>query len=166
MSPRHQFCRVAPLIVAVLLAFVSLRASAQTNQQRTPSPAELARAYEQSCIANLRTINVAQTTYSYWGENRFRGFARILGELGPQGLGFLDPVIASGKADDYRYQLTPEHTDHNQPVRHYTIVARPIKMLVNDQKSFFTDETGFIRYTSKNRDATSRDALIQASSPQ
>lgn len=54
-----------------------------------------------------------------------------------------------------RFKLIPEHTKASQPIRHYTITARPIKRLVKNQKSYFTDETGLIRFTTENR-ATAR----------
>jgi hypothetical protein len=152
MKLRFRFFRSRALIAAVSFAFVS--ASAQATQETAP-PEKLAKAYEESCISNLRSINVAQGTY--WGGDPTKGYARTLRELGPAGVGFLEPVIASGKKDDYRYQLIPEHTAHNQPIMHYTITARPIKRLMKDQRSFFTDETNVIRFTTENRAATAAD---------
>jgi hypothetical protein len=46
------------------------------------------------------------------------------------------------------------------PVIKYTVSARPIKLLVKGQRSFFTDETGVIRSTSKNRKAMAADPPI------
>jgi hypothetical protein len=43
---------------------------------------------------------------------------------------------------------------------HYTIGARPIKRLAKNQKSYFTDETGIIRFTQENRPATVSDRPV------
>ncbi len=122
------------------------------------------RAYEEVCVSSLRVINVAQG--SYWGGDSGKGYARTLKELGPAGVGFLEPVIASGTKDDYRFRLVPEHTGTNRSIMHYTITARPIKRLVKDQRSFFTDETGVIRFTTENRAATIADPPLDSAARQ
>jgi len=116
-------------------------------------------AYEKACILSLRTINTAQVTYR--GGDETKGFARTLRELGPKGAGILEPIIANGKKDGYRFRLTPELTAPGSPVQRYTVIAQPLKRLVKNQRSFFTDESGVIRFTTENRSATSSDAALE-----
>ena len=82
-----------------------------------------------------------------------------------EALAILDSVAASGKKDGYHFRLLPERTTHNQAIRHYTIEAWPIKRLVKNQRSFFTDETGVIRFTTENRTAKNTDPLLDVPSP-
>jgi len=115
--------------------------------------------YEESCVGNLRTLNTAQVTY--WGGDAKKGFARSLKQLGPRGEDLIEQVLATGKKDGYQFVLTPGPVDANGAIRHYTISARPSKVLVKGQRSFFTDETGVIRSTPENRAATASDPSIQ-----
>ena len=110
-------------------------------------------------VGNLRTLNTAQVTY--WGGDAKKGFARSLKQLGPRGEDLIEQVLATGKKDGYQFVLTPGPVDANGAIRHYTISARPSKVLVKGQRSFFTDETGVIRSTPENRAATASDPSIQ-----
>jgi hypothetical protein len=118
-----------------------------------------AKAYEETCVGSLRTLNTAQATY--WGGDPQKGYARSLKQLGPRGEGMIEPVLASGKKAGYRFILIPGTADSNGAIRHYTISARPLKVLVEGQRSFFTDESGVIRSTRENRAAKASDPAIQ-----
>jgi hypothetical protein len=131
----------------------SLIANAQQGDDRALK--ERVKASEDACVLTLRTINTAQVTYR--GGNETKGFARTLRELGPKGEGMLEPVITSGKKRGYRFRLTPQRTSSDKPVEHYIVTAWPMKRLVKNQRSFFTDETGVIRFTTEDRLATSAD---------
>jgi hypothetical protein len=78
----------------------------QSKQSGGPNQQELAKTYEEMCVLHLRTINTAQGTYR--GGDPTKGFAPTLKELGPSGTGILEPVIASGKKDGYRYRPIAE----------------------------------------------------------
>lgn len=153
------------LSAAVGLVLASVLASAQVNvpgARVADGGSDLERrvqAEEESCISNLRTINVAQGTY--WGGDAKKGFARGLKQLGPKGAGLIEPVLASGKKNDYRFRLMPEPADSSRPVTHYVVVARPVKRLAKGQRSFYTDESGVIRFTSENRAAKVDDPPIK-----
>jgi hypothetical protein len=159
------FLRKFAIVILVLSRLLVLQGESTWSGQTTgPSQQELTRAYETSCVSNLRAINGAQG--AYWGGDPVKGYARTLKELGPTGAHFLEPVIASGKKDGYRFRFVPEHTARNQPIRHYTITASPLKRLVKDQRSFFTDETGVIRFTTENRAATPADPPLDSAARQ
>jgi hypothetical protein len=119
-------------------------------------------AYEKSCVATLRMLNVAEGTY--WGGDTAKGYARTLRELGPAGSGMIDAVTASGEKGGYRFRLVSERTGTNRPIKHYAITARPVKRLAKDQRSFVTDETGIIRFTKENREATISDPPLDSPS--
>jgi hypothetical protein len=145
-------------LLAIALASPLLR-TVGAQVAGTDSDAEQkVKAYEESCIGNLRTINVAQGTY--WGGDPKKGFARNLKNLGPKGEGLIVQALASGRKDGYHFILRPMPTETSKPVSRYTISARPIKLLVKDQRSFFTNETGLIRSTAENRAATAADPPI------
>ena len=139
-----------------LIAFITMQA--EPRQVSSPSVRDQVTADESSCVATLRVINVAQATY--WGGDPAKGYASSLSELGPTGSGILDSVVASGKKGGYSFRLFPK-TGH-RPIKRYIIIARPVKRLVKDQRSFFTDETSVIRFTTKNRSATAADPPLDA----
>ena len=147
-------------VICLSLLFASLSNAAQTRQATGPDPQERAKAYEESCILALRTINVAQGTY--WGGDPAKGYARTLEELGPTGAGLFEAVLASGNKDGYRFRLNPERAGAGHLIKHNTVTARPIKRLVKNQRSFFTDETGVIRFTIENRAATAVDPPLDS----
>src|SRR5437016_5440891 len=120
--------QVTIIIAAMLVPGQRLRAD---DTRPRVEKQQRARVYEESCLARLRVLNVAQGTY--WGGDPDKGFARTLRELGPRGAGIVESGVASGKKDGYRFHLNPERTPKAKPVRHYTITARPIKILVKGQ---------------------------------
>ena len=113
---------------------------------------------EEVCIHNLRAINGAQAFY--WGGDAKKGYARTLQQLGPKAGGVLEAELASGRKSFYRLKLIPEPTDSSKPVVHYVLLARPINRITKEQKSFYTDDSGVIRFTTQNRVATIADLPI------
>ena len=116
------------------------------------------KALEKSCVLNLRTLNVAQLAYQ--GGDDSKGFARTLKQLGPDGESLLDAVTVSGVKDGYRFQLVP-HKDHAKSVQHYKIIARPVDRLTDSQRSYYTDESGVIRFTEEARRPASSDPPLE-----
>jgi len=158
MNPFARIYFAHMVILAAVLAPICN--SAQTDQPTSTAIEKQVEAYEEVCVSSLRVINVAEGTY--WGGDSAKGYARTLKELGPAGVGFIDAVTASGEKDGYRFRLIPERTGASGPIEHYRITARPTKRLVKDQRSFFTDETGVIRFTTQNRAATVADPPLDA----
>lgn len=153
--------RVILLIGLIFTAYSysshSLIAIAQQGDERALK--ERVKASEDACVLTLRAINTAQVTYR--GGDETKGFARTLRELGPKGEGILEPVIANGKKGGYRFRLTPERTSPVKPVERCIVTASPIKRFVKNQRGFFTDETGVIRFTTEERLATSADPPLR-----
>jgi hypothetical protein len=117
------------------------------------------KAEEEACVTNLRAINSAQAIYESGDPNK--GFARSLKQIGPGKQGPLEPALASGKKNDYSFHLAAKPSDPSKPATHYSVVARPIKRLLDGQRSFYTDESGVIRFTTENRAPTITDSPIR-----
>jgi hypothetical protein len=132
--------------------------ASQTGQASTDVQWRV-KTYEANCVGSLRILNTAEGTY--WGGDPQKGYARSLEQLGPKGVDFIEPTLASGKKAGYRFVLTPGPANANGVVMHYTITARPLKILAKRQRSFFTDETGVIRSTLEDRAARASDPAIQ-----
>jgi len=115
--------------------------------------------YEASAVGSLRTINVAQVEYARTHPDR--GFASSLAELGPGAGELISPVLASGKKYSYVFILTAAPPDSHGRIVRYCIMARPQHYGKNIRHSFFTDESGVLRFTIENRAATAQDPALQ-----
>jgi len=119
----------------------------------------------------LRTINFAALSYKSTYAN---GFPRDLKTLGPASAGsspscdaanLIATLPASGKKGGYIFQYNPRRpvekpaTGCVPGVTGYSISARPLYFGQTGRRSFFTDDSGVIRWTDDNRPATANDAL-------
>jgi hypothetical protein len=156
-SPARIAIAASALTATVLASRTVGDLKAQTAAA-SPDAARMSKSREESCITNLRAINQAQALYSV--DDTTKGFARSLKQLGPDGNGRIESVLASGKKDGYIFQLTTEPRDTRKPARHYQLSARPVKRAEKGQRSFYTDETGVIRSTPEPRAATATDPPI------
>ena len=114
-------------------------------------------AYEASAVGSMRTLNTALVTYAATYPEI--GFPATLGALGGDGgsasqAGLIDPVLASGVKTGYKFEYASGGTTYN-------IVARPVSSDVTAKRSFFTDESGVIRFTQENRIPTAEDPPLQ-----
>jgi hypothetical protein len=130
------------------------------NKADTKDIQEKVRILEKGCVLTLRTLNTAQI--SYWGGNDTKGFARTFKQLGPDGEGVLGAEMVSGQKDGYRFRLVPEKAVGKTAIKHYKIIALPVKRLSRHQRSYYTDETGVIRFTEKKREPTSTDPPLES----
>jgi hypothetical protein len=120
--------------------------------------------FESVAVGSLRTIVVAQQVYSE--EHKTKGFASCLSQLGPSSNspnsdGLIDAVLASGKKSGYVLTLRTGAPQTDVRITKYALSARPEKYGNCGTHSFFTDETGVVRYTSENRAATAHDAALE-----
>jgi hypothetical protein len=118
-----------------------------------------AEAEERAALKSIRTLNTALAMYH--AAEPAKGYAATLKELGPEGKEYIEETLASGTKSGYKFDYRPESVPAGTPVEHYTIVARPVQLLVAGEKSFFTDETGAIRFTTENRAAKPTDPPIK-----
>ncbi len=107
---------------------------------------------EASAVGSLRTINTAQVTY--FAEYPTRGYSATLAQLGPpasnlqpgpEAAFFIDSVLASGQKSGYRFTYVAGPADEHGLIMAYTVRADPLAP-ESGERSFFTDETGVIRF--------------------
>jgi type IV pilus assembly protein PilA len=118
-------------------------------------------ANEATAISSLRAINTAALTYAGMYSNGFPPSLRALGGRLPETCehsGILEPLIASGTKAGYKFTYKPRRTDKTDwpqvvkgacntiGTRMYRVHADPIKRGATGQRSFYTDQTGVIRY--------------------
>jgi hypothetical protein len=68
--------------------------------------------------------------------------------------------LASGKKSDYVFRYNAGAADRRGRIEAYTVTASPVVFGKTGLKNFFTDETGVIRETSQDREATRTDPLL------
>jgi len=103
-------------------------------------------AHESSAISTVRTLVTAQITYA--ARSGSGNFAADLTEL--QSVDLIDSVLGSGTAEAYSFSLTGSGVQ-------YEINARPLVYGTSGVRSFFTDESGAIHYTTADAAATASD---------
>ena len=145
-------CRFVVTLCAIAILWCGL-SKAQSVDGSTNSVEQKVRAIEKACVSNLRTLNVAQI--AYWGGDDAKGFAPTLRRLGPDGASLLDAATVNGQKDGYRFRLVPDRSAGDAtPIKHYKIIARPVTRLSKNQRSYYTDESGVIRFTEERREPT------------
>ena len=103
-------------------------------------------AHESSAISGMRSLVTAQITYAT--RSGPGDFAPDLATL--QSANLIDSVMGSGTAEAYSYSLSGSGVQ-------YTIDARPLIYGSSGIRSFFTDESGAVRYTTADAAATASD---------
>jgi hypothetical protein len=111
----------------------------------------------------LRTINTAEINYaSTYGH----GFSPSLAALGPPAgnappsaaaADLLFEALIHGERNGYTYTYRPGQRNAKGEIDTYTVSARPLKYEGGETNSYFTDQTGVIRFTNEDRPATSQD---------
>ncbi|MGH9581083.1 MAG: hypothetical protein ACRD2R_08820 [Terriglobales bacterium] len=123
-------------------------------------------ANEASAVGTLRNLNTAARTYA----NSYPaiGFPARISAFGPPPPGahpsldaadLLESRIACANPSCVRadYRFTYTLTRKEPPGTAYTFTARPTEYGHNGRRSFFTDQSGIIRWTGDDRPATATD---------
>jgi hypothetical protein len=115
---------------------------------------------EASVVGSLRTITIAELEFAK--AHPERGFARTLEDLGPASSDpQIDPTLASGQKSSYLFTLVPGDVDASGKTTRFSVLARPLKFKRDGDRSFYTDQSGLIRYTKENRHANANDSPLQ-----
>ncbi len=134
------------IVVAIILIIAAI---AIPNLLRSKMAAN-----EASAVGSLRTINSMEVKYaSDWGN----GASATLAQLGPPTgdcnlADTIDNVLAAGTKSGYRFTYTPgiaaPLTNPACPggFATYTINADPVARGTTGQRSFFTNQSGVIRF--------------------
>ena len=139
-------------------------------------------ANEASTVGSLRSVNTAAITYAARFEN---GFPSSLDVLGQDRAGdatcdhaaMLDPSLTSGHKNGYLFTYTPQYPDGaTAPVispkaaakgctaggaSGYTVTADPMQRNTTGMRSFFTDQSGVIRFSRNGESATADSPPLQ-----
>ena len=94
---------------------------------------------------------------SYAAGNPERGFPGSQSLLGPEWANCVEAPLVAGQYAGYRFNYAPGEPDSSGRIGSYTIAARPIQYGHPTRASFFTDESGVIRLTREDRNATAAD---------
>jgi type IV pilus assembly protein PilA len=103
-------------------------------------------AHESSAISGMRTLVTAQITFA--ARSGSGNFAADLTEL--EAANLIDSVMGSGTAEAYSFAISGSGVQ-------FTVDARPLVYGSSGIRSFFTDESGAIRYTTADAAATASD---------
>lgn len=103
----------------------------------------------------MRAINYGQMEYEQTRPEA--GYAGTLAELRAAEL--IDETLATGSTHEYGFALTPGSPQSSGRIVSYRVIARPSFHFARCA-SFFTDETGVIRFTRENRAATAADSPL------
>jgi hypothetical protein len=115
--------------------------------------------HETAAADALRTINTAQAEYAKTHQGT--GSAASLEDLGPPpGAGLIVGDLANGRRYNYTITLRPAPSDASGHTPKYTLTARPQSYGSFGRRSFFSDESGVIRYTAEDRAPTPQDRVL------
>jgi type IV pilus assembly protein PilA len=139
-------------------------------------------ANEATAVGSLRTINTAVLTYATEFENGFPSSLKATGvEPGESATCnhafLLDTALTSGRRYGYVFTYTPQYPgDATAPVispkaaakgctsggaSGYTVTADPIQRGTTGRRSFFTDQSGVIRFSANGESATANSPQLQ-----
>lgn len=111
-------------------------------------------ANESSAVGQVRTINTAEVTYAVMYPKA--GFSSSLEALGgaapctssPTSACLIDQVLASGMKSGYSFTYEAQDADGDQVLDTYFVQAVPITPGTTGMRSFCSDESGVIRFTT------------------
>ena len=153
MNPTNHLVRLGISFAVILLA------GGVAAQQKPSALSE----DEGNALGATRTVNTAEVAYA---ATYGKGFSPDLLALG-EGSGRAAPSadhaalvaieLAKGKWGNYLFSYKPGAKGKDGKIAAYTLTIRPVKWQ-KDQVSYFTDQTGVIRWTNENRAPTAKDA--------
>ena len=130
MSKPEGFSLIELLIVVAVIGIIAALAVPNLVQSKKA-------ANEASAIASVCNLVTAEITYaSTLGGGNFGSLAELSAE------NFADEVVGSGQKDGYEFSVAA-----NQSIG-FSVIATPTVPGTTGERSFFSDETGVIRYTT------------------
>jgi len=131
------FSLIELLIVVLILGIIAQMAIPHLMRSKLA-------ANEASAITTVRSVLNAETLYvTTVGGGRYGSMATLVSGL------FVDTVVGSSTKEGYIFSISLGSADTS-----FTLDARPTSYNGSGIRSFFTDETAVIRYTTANSAAT------------
>jgi hypothetical protein len=141
MNPTNHFVRLGIFFAVVLLA------GGVAAQEKSSALSE----DEGNALGATRTVNTAEVAYA---ATYGKGFS-------PDHAALVAIELAKGKWGNYVFSYKPGAKGKDGKIAAYTLTVRPVKWH-KDQVSYFTDQTGIIRWTKENRAPTAKDEPIDS----
>jgi hypothetical protein len=114
-----------------------------------------------TALGCVRTINTAALAYK---STYNKSYSLTLAAMGvkpgsnysAEAAGLIDESLSGGNKAGYVFNYQPGAKDKSGHITSYTVTARPQRWQKN-VVSFFTDQTGVIRWTKEDRAPTAKD---------
>ena len=133
--------RLLFLAVLVMAGFIYMNWTLRESKRYAP---------QQHAISSVRNVVTSQVTYSETiGDGTYADSLDLL-----YSSNLIDSVLASGTKEGYIFILSTDAGNDS-----FAFYATPITY-DGRSRSFFTDETGVIRYTTEERPATADDTPL------
>ncbi len=137
------FSLVELLIVVLIIGIIAHMSIPHLMQSKLA-------ANEASAITTVRSVLNAETLYvTTVGSGRYGTMATLVSGM------LVDTVVGSSTKDGYVFSISLGPADTS-----FGVDARPLGYLNSGIRSFYTDETAVIRYTTADSAATSSDTPL------
>jgi type IV pilus assembly protein PilA len=132
-------------------------------------------ANEASAVGSLRTLNTSLVAYSATYTDSV-GYPPTLQTLGPppdrlsnscSKANLIDDILSSGMKSGYIFEYLPGPQTRAMVAgcpavsKSYVLTARPKEYDTTGNRSFYSDESGVIRYSTSERPAVASDPILQ-----
>ncbi len=136
------------ILTALLLLLTGCQKETPELARKVPTAEDEVEDNEANALSSVKKLVTAQFNYS---ESSGGEYAITLVDLRSQGL--IDLALESGVKDGYVFSMGSFGSV-------FTVSARPMIYASTDTRSFFSDESGVIRYTGEERPATVEDSPL------